>query len=141
MTGDPGCKVDFYLLGSPRLDPDQLACKLAMMAWERGHRVDVVAEAAHAERLDALMWSSPEGRFLPHAPAAAGDVAPVRLGTEPPADADLVINLTQRALDISPAWRRLLEIVPHDPAEREASREKFKTYRGQGLAPDMHEMN
>ena len=31
------------------------------------------------------------------------------------------------------AWNRLLEIVPHRPAEREASREKFRHYRAGGL--------
>ncbi len=141
MAGDAQCKVDFYLLGSPRLSAEHLACKLSMMAWERGHRIHVVAADDRVDALDELMWSYPEDRFLPHGPAGKDAAAPVRIGGEPPADADLVINLTPEPLTVSARWRRLLEIVPHDPAEREASREKFRAYRAHGLAPDTHEMN
>lgn len=141
MAGDALCKVDFYLLGSPRLDAEKLACKLAMMAWERGHHIHVCTRDDRTAAVDELMWTYPEGRFLPHEPATDTAVAPIRVGGAPPADADLVINLTPEPLAVSSQWRRLLEIVPHDPADREASRTKFRAYRAHGLAPDTHEMN
>ncbi|MEE4173228.1 MAG: DNA polymerase III subunit chi [Xanthomonadales bacterium] len=136
------CQVDFYLLGSPALDAERLACRLALMAWERGHRISIVSrDKAQCQQLDELMWQSPEGRFLPH---ETGDQhpAPVRLLLAPPEDeADVVINLTESPMPLPMAWKRLLEIVPHRPAEREASREKFRHYRAGGLDPKAHDIN
>lgn len=134
------CQVDFYLLASAALDPQRLACKLALMAWERGHTIDIVTtDGAEAEALDRLMWACPEGRFLPHERAGQGARAPIRIHCESaPESGDVVINLTPQALARPQAFRRLLEIVPHRPAEREASRDKFRAYRDRGLAPATH---
>jgi len=136
------CQVDFYLLGSPALDDARLACKLALMAWERGHRVAIVVDGRErAGALDELMWSYPEGRFLPH-DRDADQGAPVRILTQAPgSEGDVVINLTREPLPPPLPWSRLLEIVPHRDEEREASREKFRHYRGQGLEPRAHEIN
>lgn len=136
------CQVDFYLLGSPELEPDRLACKLAVMAWERGHKVSIVTSSdAAAAALDELLWEYPEGRFVPH---DRGDqsAAPVRVLTTPPSGtADVVINLTSSALPTPLSFHRLLEIVPHRKGDREASRQKFRHYRAAGLDPQAHDIN
>ena len=44
-----------------------------------------------------------------------------------------------RVLDAQ-AGRMKLEIVPADSDQRNASREKFKTYRDRGLRPATHQM-
>lgn len=140
-----GCQVDFYVLGSAAQEPGQLACKLALMAWERGHEITVVAASeADAKRLDQLMWEFPEGRFLPHECLSGSEraAAPVRiLSTPPPGDCDVVINLTQEALSEPARFGRLLEIVPHREADRRASREKYRSYAAHGLIPSTHEIN
>lgn len=136
------CQVDFYLLGSPELAPERLACKLAVMAWERGHQVSIVtgSEAATAA-LDELLWDCPEGRFVPHE-RNEQTPAPVQvLDRAPPGSADVVINLTGTALDTPLHFKRLLEIVPHRKSDRDASREKFRHYRAAGLDPQAHEIN
>jgi DNA polymerase-3 subunit chi len=139
------CQVDFYLMGAPALDPQRLACKLATMAWERGHEVSIVtAGDAAAAQLDGLLWEYPAGRFVPHARTNAGDApqAPVTILTGPPRDAaDVVINLTPSPLPEPGACRRLLEIVPFDKGERAASRHKYRAYRRLGLNPSTHEIN
>ena len=139
------CQVDFYVLTSPRRTADLLACKLALMAWERGHSVVVVTpDDNRAKALDELMWEHPRGRFLPHGRGGAGAAtgAPVTIVTRPPhSDSDVVINLTGSALEGPLPFRRVLEIVPHDPAERASSREKFRHYRSLGLRPNKHEIN
>ena len=53
----------------------------------------------------------------------------------------VVINLTETALSALTGWNRLLEIVPHDPEKRAASRDKFRAYRAQGLDPRKHDIN
>jgi DNA polymerase-3 subunit chi len=139
------CQVDFYLLGSPQLDEQRLACKLAMMAWERGHRICVVtSDAGAANALDKLMWQYPEGRFLPHEQSSSGPAvaSPVNIiDTAPEGAQDVVINLTTAALTGQAQWQRLLEIVPFRDEDREASRNKFKAYRAAGLAPRAHNIN
>ena len=136
-----GCQVDFYLLASPEGDAGHLACKLALMALERGHRIDILAaDADSARALDELMWRYPEGRFIPHdlADGPTGRQAPVRIHQRAPDKADVLINLTQQPVDQPQRCRRLLEIVPHRDADRKASRDKFRAYRAQGLEPATH---
>jgi len=136
------CQVDFYLLGSPELEPERLACKLAVMAWERGHKVSIVtSDDTAAAALDELLWEYPDGRFVPHE-RGENSAAPVCvLSTAPSGPAEVVINLTGSALATPLAFHRLLEIVPHHEADREASREKFRHYRAAGLDPQAHDIN
>lgn len=138
------CQIDFYLLGSPTMEAPRLACKLALMAWERGHAITVVAEGdEQAADLDDLMWQLPEGRFLPHERSDPGAAcpAPVKIQCSfPEQQADVVINLSSRPFSEPGLCQRLLEIVPHRPAEREASRRKFKAYRALGVEPSTHQI-
>ena len=143
MAGN--CQIDFYLLGSASPGPRELACKLAMMAWERGHSIAIVTESeADAAALDELMWNYPEQRFLPHE-CCDGDsdsAAPVRITDRAPKhQGDVVINLTSHALPDPGLFSRLLEIVPHQQSERQASRQKFSSYRALGIEPSTHEIN
>ena len=141
---DP-CQVDFYVLQDESLSTDLLACRLAMMAWEKGSRIMILAEnEAAAERLDALMWSHPQGRFLPHANLPQAQPAPVVIGTLeqlPDEAGDVCINLTHGPVPRPQRFQRLLEPVSADDAQRKLSREKFREYRKQGLAPASHPVN
>jgi len=139
------CQVDFYVLQDASLSSELLACRLALMAWEQGNRIMVLAEnRAQAEHLDGLMWEHPQGRFLPHALRPGNVSAPVLIGTlaELGGDAgDVVINLTRSAVPKPERFRRLLEPVPADEAQRSASRDKFRAYRAHGLEPASHTIN
>jgi len=136
------CQVDFYVLARPTQSPGELTCRLAMMAWEQGHRVFVRTEGEdEARALDQQMWDAPQGRFLPH--GLEENDAPVCIAARAkgiPEDRDLVINLCTEAVPDPERFRRLLEIVPADSDQRTASREKFKTYRDRGLSPETHQM-
>jgi DNA polymerase-3 subunit chi len=142
VTGS--CQVDFYLLGSPGQEAPRLACKLALMAWERGHDIAVVTGGdTEAAALDELMWQYPEGRFLPHERCGPDEAspAPVRiLCSFPEHQSDVVINLSSRPLPEPRSCKRLLEIVPHHSEEREASRRKYQAYRALGIEPSTHEI-
>lgn len=137
------CQVDFYLLASPDGDAHHLACRLALMGLERGHAIDILAEdEAGVQALDELMWRYPEGRFVPHEREGGPTErqAPVRIRRAAPERADILINLTRQPLERPQCCERLLEIVPHQPEDREASREKFRAYRALGLKPATHEI-
>lgn len=139
------CQVDFYLLGETAASPTKLACRLALMAWERKQGVFISTDTqADGEQLDQLMWQYPEGRFLPH--ALSGDAgenpAPIRIG-QPTGlkPVDVVINLCPGAVPDPVRFRRVLEIVPFADEERQASRMKYKTYRKFGITPRIHEIS
>jgi len=138
------CQVDFYVLKSASLDARHLACKLALMAWERGHRITVAMDSeAAASELNELMWSSPPNRFLPHeiGDEPAGAHAPVTIVQL--ADlkaADVVINLCPQPVPEPGRFARLLEIVPTAGPGLKASREKYRCYRDLGITPQSHEI-
>jgi DNA polymerase-3 subunit chi len=132
-------------LGEPALIAGNFACRLAMMAWERKQRVFITASSqTDIRQLDELLWQYPPGRFLPHATAddTQAGKAPVKIGTisglKP---TDVVINLCPEAIPQPTRFDRVLEIVPFAREEREASRQKYKSYRKLGLNPRTHEIN
>jgi DNA polymerase-3 subunit chi len=139
------CQVDFYLLGEASPGAAKLACRLALMALERKQKIFIVtASEASSEQLDELMWQYPDGRFIPHARAGEQDSAkaPVNIGTLSRLNpVDVVINLCPEAVVQPERFSRVLEIVPYDDNEKEASRVKFRIYRNLGLNPQTHEIN
>ena len=139
------CQVDFYLLGESSRDANSIACRLALMAWERKQNIFIItATESLAAEMDELMWQNPEGRFLPHARANTGesDKAPVNIGTLSDLNpADVVINLCPEVVPKPQRFSRVLEIVPYANEERQSSRVKYKSYRNLGLDPRTQEIN
>ena len=139
------CEVDFYLLGDASLQTGDLACQLAMMVWEQRQRVYIITATDSASRkLDEQMWQYPLGRFLPHTmpdDPNAGK-APITIGMLSGLNpTDVVINLCSEAVPQPERFKRVLEIVPFADGARQASRQKYKTYRNLGLEPQTHEIN
>ena len=141
--GDAG-QVDFYLLKDASLSADHLACRLAMMAWERHQRVFIVVnDEAHLDKLDELMWQYPPERFLPHTRVTDQNAskAPVTMGLSSDLKAvNVVINLCLEAIPQATRFNRILEIVPFVQEQRDASRAKYKSYLQLGLKPQTHEI-
>ena len=149
MTSRPSqvdftCQVDFYVVEDEHKSVEQLACQLAMMAWEQGMRSMLLMHDSNlAEQLDSLMWSVPNERFLPHQLSDQAGQAPVTIGTAADLEqssAEAIINLTTELVPTAQRFRRLLELVPASDAERKASRVKFRAYRELGLEPKSHPM-
>lgn len=136
------CQVDFYVLGDESRSPHALICRLALMAWEKGLRVTLLAQdQRHAGQLDELLWEQPAGRFIPHELDSSGQRAPVTITTPGhPASqhGDVLINLTQAPVAQPDHFQRVLEVVPASADDRQASREKFTRYRNLGLQPAHH---
>lgn len=136
------CQVDFYVLASEQQSAKQVACRLAMKAWEQGYHVLVLTpDEDEAQSLDQEMWNFPSGRFLPHARGQADAEVAVSIeiqGAGIPDDRDVVINLSDQAVTEPGQLKRLLEIVPCADQQRLASRQKFRVYRELGLQPSTH---
>lgn len=144
-TKTESCQVDFYLLGESSPGAGNLACRLALMAWERKQEIFIItASKSSGKQLNELMWQYPEGRFLPHSDAQDehSRKAPVNIGTLSSLNqTDVVINLCAEVVPQPERFSRVLEIVPYAENERQASRAKYKTYRNLGLEPQTHEIN
>ena len=135
-------RIDFYIL--PDVDVDakfRFACRLAHRAIADGGRAHVRTASAEATAvLDALMWSYPEGRFLPHA-ATDEDDALVRIGhAEPPPGPDeLLINLGNDIPAFFDRFERVCEVVP--APEVDAGRARYSQYRQRGYPLHHHELD
>ena len=136
------CHVDFYVIKNDGKSADQVACWLAIKAWQQGHRIAVRAESAeHAEQLDTLMWDFPPGRFLPHDLQGKNPSAPVVIGTKDDRfddEREVLVNMAESAVPDAASYQRLLEIVPAQDSHRDASRQKFREYRKLGLTTETH---
>jgi DNA polymerase III subunit chi len=134
-------RVDFYVLTSSAERARLLyACRLVEKVYLLEQRVYVhTGSAAEAATFDDLLWTFADRSFVPHclAPNVAA-AAPVTVGFESPAPADLLVNLGVAAPDFCDGYPRVAEVVDADPGRREAGRRRFAWYRDRGLRPETH---
>ena len=138
-------RIDFYIL--PDVDVDakfRFACRLAHRAIADGGQAHVRTASGEATAvLDALMWSYPEGRFLPHTTADKEDAVHelVRIGhEEPPPGADeLLINLGDDVPAFFDRFQRVCEVVP--APEVDAGRARYSQYRRRGFPLHHHALD
>jgi len=138
-------RVDFYVLPDVDLEARlRFACRLAHKAVTAGQRVHVhVADPAAGNDFDALMWTYPDHRFLPHGVSGEPSVenAPVVIGhREPDAGADqLLINLGASIPPFFGRFERVAEIIVQ--RLREDGRGRYKYYRDRGYPLFHHELD
>ncbi len=134
-------QIDFYI--SPRAGSrEQLACRLAEKAYLRGHRILIhCPDQVSVQRLDDLLWTYRQDRFLPHEPLQPGSEpeAPILLGTQTTGSTtDVLINLTDEVPDGFSSHLRVLELIDDDPQVKAAGRRRFKYYRDRGYPLQTH---
>ena len=126
-------------------DALQFACRLLRKAARQGVRVQVTAPDEVLAHLDRLLWTFEERDFVPHVRAARATPAVaartpiwltpavlladaprvlVNLGADPPPD--------PQQLD------RIVEIVSSDAEEAARGRQRWRHYKGLGLAIKHH---
>jgi DNA polymerase III subunit chi len=143
MNDQQLARIDFYVLPEPGQTVRRtFACRLAEKAYRLQHRVHIqVSDRQEAELLDELLWTFRDGSFVPHellrAPGGSG-TAPVTIGVDAPAEADLLINLTERIPEQSGTFPRVAEIVTSDEEGRKRSRRLFVDYRSRGHILETH---
>ena len=141
-------RVDFYILeeadaGALR----RLACRLAEKAFAQSHRVLMLtADDEEARQLDDLLWTFRDRSFVPHEiskPGHAG-TAPVLIGTMESASgagADILINVSDRMPEDLARFARIVEAVDGEPGRLKAGRERYRSYRELGFAPEYHKVD
>src|SRR5690606_3959611 len=128
-----------------RDQPLLLVCELVKKCLLQAKQPALVlcANGKQAEALDELLWSFDKDAYIPHQLAGTDEddaVTPVLLvppGTDTP-PRPLVVNLRESAPSLP--FERVLEVVPADPAQRAALRERWRQYQAQGFELHKHDM-
>jgi DNA polymerase III subunit chi len=128
---------------------DKLAytCRLLRKAYRQRARVVVTGDAEQLTRLDQALWLFEPHEFVPHARLRRSEKAAPRLartpiwliesGTEPP-HRDVLVNLGPELPDGLDAYRRVIEIVSLDEADRRAGKQRWRAYESRGIAITHH---
>jgi DNA polymerase III subunit chi len=138
------------------------ACKLLRKATAAGARVVVLAEPALLARLDMELWTFSPLDFIAHVrlPCSAHALAssPVLLCdsldehgdalaavaadalTVTPAAHSVLVNLTTTVPSRFTSFSRVIEVVSHDEADRQAARARWKHYTGLGYTITRHDL-
>lgn len=121
--------------------PDRLraACAITGKAVAQGLRVLAYApDETLARRYDHLLWVARPLSFIPHVAASSplAERTPVLITTSlaQPATNDVLLNLGPENLEDLSGFKLLVEIVSQDPADRQASRQKWKFYKERGYS-------
>ncbi len=110
---------------------------LSEKAVRKGRRVFVlVSDVQATAALEAALWCDSPTGFLPHCRSDARFVAETPLvidwqSENLPHD-DILINLGQEQPPFFSRFRRLIELVGTDDADREYARSRYRFYRDRG---------
>lgn len=129
-------RIDFYL-AAEGVRREHVACRLAEVAYQRGHQVLILTPAEALAALDTLLWSFSAASFVPHGRYGT-DAAPVLLATDEVANGDVLIPLTSTPPQRFAGFARVIEVVGGSAAEKQESRRRFRYYRDAGVTPTVH---
>ena len=133
-------QIDFYTHVDNKL---HTACQLVAKAYERKLNVLVFTpDAATSSAIDKLLWTMSAIGFLPHAMANSELANQTPIIIDHQADErshdDVLINLRNEWPPFFSQFKRLIEIVSVDEADRAAARERFRFYRDRGYPIESH---
>jgi DNA polymerase III subunit chi len=135
-------EITFYTFADNPLD---VARRVAAKALGQGRQVMIYApDAAVADAIDRLLWTTPALGFVPHCrdnDALAAET-PVLIGAQANAlrQADVMINLHHEQPPAFARFERLVEIIGQDEAGREQGRARYRFYQARGYALETHDL-
>ena len=127
-------EITFYTFADNPLD---VARRVAAKAHGQGKQVMIYApDAAMADAIDRLVWTTPALGFVPHCRDSdtLANETPVLIGTDPDAlgSADVMINLhAEQPLSFA-RFERLVEIIGLDESGVEQGRARYRFYKTRG---------
>jgi DNA polymerase-3 subunit chi len=127
-------RVEFFFNVEDKL---QKVAELTGRAVDKGRRLHVFTpDQATAEALERKLWMEPALSFLPHCRPdhALAEMTPVIIDSQGevlPHD-DVLINLRAAHPPFFSRFRRLIEIVGQDEADKAEARSRFRFYRDRG---------
>jgi DNA polymerase III subunit chi len=126
------------------------AYRLLRKGYLKGARLVVRTEAHAVQALDAALWTTVVGEFIPH--ASQGDApyvlqrSPVQIYSDLPdtlehAEAAVLVNLCGSMPPGFQRFARVIEVVTFDERDRLQARERWRTYKSHGIEPVRHDLN
>jgi DNA polymerase III subunit chi len=136
-------EINFY---TGIANPLAATAKLIAKAYASGKRVRVVTpDESTTQKLDRLLWESPEDSFVPHVTFASKHAAVTPIIVDHVAThegaADVLINLSSQPPTFFARFERVFEIVGQDDALATAGRERWAFYKARGYAMTHTVMN
>ena len=128
--------------------PDKLsyACRLLRKAYLRGARVVALVDEGDRGALDAALWTSVVGEFIPHSgpndPPHVQSRSPIHLALQatPHNGATVLVNLKAEMPIGYEHFARVIEVVTGDENDRGLARERWRHYKIQGIEPQRHDL-
>ena len=139
-------EISFYFNVASRT---AYACRLLRRAHRQGMAVAVAGPADALDEIDRELWSFAAAEFLPHSRIErAGEVPQALHATtiwlgESPIDAPLhgaLLNLGSAPPPAFETFERLFEVVSLEEGDRQAARERWKSYARRGYPIKRHEV-
>jgi DNA polymerase III subunit chi len=124
-------------------------CRLVRKARRSGARLVITGERAQLDQLDRLLWTFDPLEFLPHWKGRSAAELPPRLADTPTLlldqvqdvpQAQVLINLREQVPQGFESFGRVIEIVSRDGPDRDAARERWRTYAAAGHTIERHEV-
>ncbi|CAM3955468.1 DNA polymerase III subunit chi [Bordetella tumulicola] len=142
-------RIDFAFGAGDRL---RAACQVARKRYQAGQRLIVYcANGSRLTAFDRMLWAFDDISFVPHVlvtdPLAAQ--TPVLLTAAAPqastvtaegGDPPWLLNLDDDCPPGYDGFARLLEIVSDDPDDRQAARQRWRTYQAGGHDLHSHDL-
>jgi DNA polymerase-3 subunit chi len=129
--------------------PDRVAytCRLLRKATARGARLVVRSNPVELAELDVALWNVSTVDFIAHCAAGAPDdtrarsaVLLVEDGAELQAEAPVLVNLGADVPVNFDQFKRVIEIVSTDEADRMQARKRWKLYSERGYQIVRHDV-
>ncbi|MCE9632976.1 MAG: DNA polymerase III subunit chi [Methylophilales bacterium] len=135
-------QVDFYFNAA---DKYRLAASLSSKALAQAVRLFVFTPDDKVTlHMESVLWSFQQTSFIPHCRSQhfLAHETPVIVDheTEPLIHDDVLLNLCTTHPPFFSRFRRLIEIVGNDEADKAAARERFKFYRDRGYEISRHDL-
>lgn len=127
-------------------DKRSYACRLLRKAYLKGARVLVLVDESERAALDAALWTSVVGEFVPHSgpsdPPHVQARSPIHIAGQPSVHHAVSVLVNLRA-ELPPNYQRfarVIEVVTGSDADRGLARERWKAYKAQGIEPQRHDL-
>lgn len=145
-------RIDFAFGAPDRL---RMACQVVRKRVLAGQRLVVYCkDGSRLAAFDRMLWAFDDTAFVPHVLAndplapetpvvlTAGDPQQAaQAAAQPDQPQPWLLNLDDDCPPGFDAFERLLEIVSDDPDDKQAARQRWRTYQTAGHAPQSHDLS
>ncbi len=130
--------------------PDKVAyaCRLLRKAFGSGAKVAVLAEPSLCDQLDADLWTLGAVDFVPHCQDTSSESvqrhSPLLLSSNlelvPSCNDQVLVQLVHPLPNVVQSFRRVIEVVTLDEADRALARQRWKAYAAVGVPIQRHDL-